>query len=234
MTTNMKQSWHLIFVIALLIGSGCASKSKKAEKERISTKSSLTAGDRILYENDTDMILSLDNDSMVVRRNLIDGTNDTILTTPLDLRMSILSSPEHILVVRREALGNDIELLSYDIESYRLNSAIVNGLGYMPYFPGQRIDMAVVKEDNGSLYEASYGICFDLTESDFVDYGHKIGVTLQKDADGAIYWWYCEACGKSVTSHSEPPRGGCTFGGHRGASGLFGPFHVWKRENRAN
>ena len=239
----MKQYWHLILVVALLIGSGCGSKPK-AERERISTKSSLKAGDKILYEDDTDMILSLDNDSMVVRRNLTDGTDDTILTTPLELRMSVLSSPEHILVIRYEASSYKMELLSYDIESGRLNSALVeDGLGYMPDFPGERIEVAVVKDMDGALYEASYGIHFDLTESDFYNWGRKVGVTLQKAAeirrasdgifgssnsDGAIYWWQCGLCNNMVKSHSRPPLGGCS------ARSAFNHQHSWQKGSRAN
>lgn len=233
----MKQYWHLILVVALLIGSGCASKPK-AERERISTKSSLKAGDKILYEDDTDMILSLDNDSMVVRRNLTDGTDDTILTTPLELRMSILSSPERILVVHKVASDDSIGLLSYDIESRHLESYRADGLGYKPDLAHDKIDIALVREYKGSVYEGAYNVTFALQESEAVLLGRKVGVTQQKAAeirrssesfwssnsDRYIYWWECAWCKKSVTSHSRPPEGGCSSK----------HFHAWIRGNRAN
>ena len=238
----MKKYWHLILFVALLIGSGCASKPK-AERERISTKSSLKAGDKILYEDDTDMILSLDNDSMVVRRNLTDGTDDTILTTPLDDRMSILSSPERILVVHKVASDDSIGLLSYDIESRHLESYRADGLGYKPDLAHDKIDIALVREYKGSVYEGTYNVTFALQESEAVLLGRKVGVTLQKAAeirrpsdgifgssnsDGAIYWWQCGLCNKMVKSHSRPPLAGCS------ARSAFNHQHSWNKGGRAN
>jgi len=213
-------------LVALVSGCGKSNESRIAE-----IKYSLSAGDKILYENADEMILSLRNDSLIVRRNVAFDKSDTIFrTTPSD-RIGVYASPGYIALVQKDAVDS-IGVYSYDISTKEITSAQACGIGYLPYFDSDCISVISVQKEDDAVYEASFTIGLDGQANGDISLEREICKVAKKrnpwnifdsEPSDGVYWWQCTWCKESVKSSGEPPRNGCPRS----------YYHVWNKGNRA-
>lgn len=233
----MKHHFIIPSLAILALMSGCG---KNSEQQIAEIKSSLSAGDKILYENAGDLVLSLGNDSLIVRRNVVSGKSDTIFrTTPSD-RIGVYTSPGYITMVRKDA-ADSIGVYSYNISSGEIVSNKAGGIGFLPYFDSDCISVVSVQKEVDAVYEASLTIGLDGQANGDISLDKEIcKLTTPKrkldpwdivfgadSSDGTVYWWQCLDCGESVKSSGKPPYRGCYK-----QSGIVGD-HRWLRGNRA-
>ncbi len=234
----MKHLFIISSLAILALVSGCG---KSSEQQTAEIKSSLSAGDKILYENADEMILSLGNDSLIVRRNVTTDESDTIFrTTPSD-RIGVYTSPGYIALVRKDS-ADTICVYSYEISSREIASNKACGIGYIPYFDSDCISVISVQKEDDAMYEASFSIWFDGQVDRDISLDKEIcKVASSKkssmdvwdvlygsgSSDGTVYWWQCVNCHETVKSSGKPPYKGCMKWGNPESS------HRWMRGSRA-
>lgn len=241
---------HTFISLSLAIGILLAGCGKDADEKKADIKAALSTGDKVLVENQEDIYLSLNNDSLVVHHNVNAGTCDTIFNTGknrANRRLGVFSSNGKILMmVQMES--DSILSASYDIATKEQSFTSSGALGILPYQGADSIKFVVVVNNGDAIYEASYNQGLDCRSSPLLTINKEVyNMAAQRakakkssddafikslfgiyDNDGHMYWWQCRNCGATAKSSGKPPHDGCPRRGD-----AFGG-HAWSRGNRAN
>ena len=230
---QLKKLAFLVFMLSLCVG--C---SKSPEKIKSEIKSQLHEGDAIVYEDDDNITLSLNNGKYVVNHNFSREKVDTLyginsfINEPY-LRGAHKANDKIMLVGTNN--NDSLYIASYDIKNAKLNSMTFSAVSHRFNPESGELELfCLTTYKNGNRALASYNVNSELQVTSEIYKNIKefyvapkavqapkkkaydpwdIGAFLRgerEQGDGHVYWWQCLLCSKTVQSATTPPYSGCT------------------------